>query len=142
VGAVVQLDHLRARRQLLAGETDARTQHDPHHGEALGGIRAHDPARIVIVLIDAPAALGGQVQEPQHVAGGQGCDEGFLRIDRRRHRHGGTHHQRGCGSWHLDAAVEVPGVAAAVAFVGEGRVAPFPVNASQVLVYCHGRIVR
>src|ERR1700733_9490365 len=94
------------------------------------------------LTITPPATLRRERQEPQHVAAREGGDQGFLRIDRRCNRHRYAHDLRRGRSRHLHTAVEVPGMAAAEAVVGEGGVAPLPVDAGTIFVCCHGAIVR
>ena len=109
------------RRPRGAGKRDPRPQRHAQHREAARGVAAHDPERLVAVVIDAQAGLGREMQEPQHVAAGECGDQCFLGIDRRLDRHRHAHHVRRGGGRHLDAAVETPAVGAAVAVVGEQR---------------------
>src|SRR5215218_7269235 len=120
---------------LVAREFDSWVQGDPGHEKLAVLVLGHDPERLVLVGIDDEALLGGNRQEGQHVAAGDGRHEGLFRIDgilpRERQRHDG----RRCGARHFDAAIEAPGVAAAVAVVGEGLVrSAHPANCCLVFV--------
>src|SRR5205823_6480154 len=83
---------------------DARAQRDAHHGGPAGGVPAQHPKGIVAVIVDAPAAAGGQRQEPQHVTARERRDQRLFRIDRRLDRQRHPHHLRRGGRGHLDAA--------------------------------------
>src|SRR5205823_14925963 len=137
VRAVVQLQDVRARGQPLARERHARAQRDAHHGGPSGGVPAHDPKGIVAVIVDPPAAGGGQRQEPQHVAARERRDQRLFRIDRCLDRQRHPPHLRRGRRGHLDTAVEAPGVRPAVAIVGERSGAARPVDTGPVFVPRH-----
>src|SRR6267378_8167732 len=68
---------------------------------------------LVDITVDHPFLLASEVQEPQHMAGGERGDETLLRVDadRRRYRSGDI--LRGCVSRHTDIAESddvVPGI--------------------------------
>lgn len=93
VGRVMQrlVDQWRGR---AAGEQDARPQQDLRHRHLVVLVPAHQPDGIVRVLLHHPARLGGQAEEPQHVATGQRRHQRFLGIDRLRVREGQRHRMR------------------------------------------------
>ena len=90
--------------------------HMADHQSAFG-VLGHGALSSVGVAVHAPAGAAGNVQEPQHVATGQGRDVGLFRVYRRGIRVGQGHHMGRRGRRHGGAAIKLPLVAAVVALV-------------------------
>ena len=89
---VVHRRDLLRRGQALTRETRVRPQRDGRDRQLAARVPRHRAHRLVVVGVDAEPALERDRQEPQHVATGQGGDEGFLRIHGGRVRHGRRYH--------------------------------------------------
>src|SRR5690606_3192342 len=90
-------------------------------------VLAQRPLGVVAIAVDDEAVLAGVGHEEQHVATGQGGDQGFLWIDRRLVRQGRRQQGRRRGrTAHHGPAVEAPVMAATVFVVAERLLASAP----------------
>ena len=76
---------LRPVRLARSGELYLGPERDPSHGHSALVVGFHDANGIVYVFVNDAFSGGGNGQEKKHVATRQGSDEGFFRINIRRH---------------------------------------------------------
>ncbi len=103
----------------VAAPGDARAERDLGHRHLPVGVLLQHAFRFVDIIIDDQPRAPGEVDEEQHVAGGERGDEGLLRVDPCRVRPGRRNDVRARGGRHHRAAVERPFVRAAVLALGE-----------------------
>src|ERR1041385_58659 len=98
-------------------------------------VLGHLADRIVGIIVDDEPLFRRDIEERQHVTARERSDECFLGIDRFGNRKRQTHAERRRGGRDRDPSVEAPFMRAAVALVGELRVAgPLPCHARPVFV--------
>src|SRR6266404_3679381 len=100
------------RMLLRSGRSSGKRHHWPQRDLRDPRLVEHSD-RLVDVALDHPFLLAGEVQEPQHMAGGERGDEALLRVDADRRRYRGGDILRGCVSRHTDIAESddvVPGI--------------------------------
>src|SRR5690606_4474763 len=132
VGGMMQALELRRRRPAIAAEGDLGAQGDHRHGHPALFVFLHDAHGCIGIAVHHEALLRRERQEKQHMAARQGRDERLLRIHRRRVGQRRPHDLRRRGGRHLDAAVEPPRMAAAVAIVQKVLPATLPENLCRV----------
>jgi hypothetical protein len=115
-------------RLLRATAAYPRPQRDVQHRHASGGVTAHHALGGILIGVDAKSLLRRNRQEPQHVATGQRCDEGFLRIHAGRIRERQRHDVRRRRCFDDGTTIELPAMRARVAVVREARVAALPAD--------------
>src|ERR1043165_3661486 len=123
---VMQLIDLLGRRTLLAEKSNLRRKRHLGNPEFSVLILGHLTDCIVGIVVHNKPLLGGDVEKRQHVAARERRDQCFLRIDGFSDRPGQPHAQRRRRGGNGDPAIEAPPMAAAVALVGELRVAAAP----------------
>ena len=138
VGEMVELLEFCGTRPLFARKCDVRIQGDMAYPRNAAFVFGHRPGSGVVVFVDLEALTAGNEEEGEHMAAGNGSDEGFLRIHVSRIGPGSRDAGRSRRSGKSQAPIEGPGVFAGIfAFeevIGE---AAFPVDGSGVIVSGH-----
>lgn len=122
VGFVVEALQQLLARFVSVGEYDFRIEIDAGDRQLSGFVFGEVADGSVAVALNGEFAHRGDGEEGEHVAAGNGSDEGLLRID----LIGVAEVVGRGGGAHFDSVAEAPGVVARVAFVVESGVAAFP----------------
>ena len=97
---------------------------------------------LVLVALDLKAVAGGDVEEGEHVATGDGGDEGFLGIEVGRVGPGRRNDGGGRGGREGEAAVEGPVVFAGVLAFEEVGAGAGPADGGEVLGHARERVAK
>ena len=123
------------RAVLLVARRPAREGDYRAQGHLRHPVLVEHADRVVHIALDHELALAGEVQEPQHVAGGERGDERLLGIDPARRRHGARNVRWRGVALHRDVVFEAPEVPAAVGLVDEVAPVARPLDAGAVLAH-------
>jgi len=78
---MMQVIHFGGGGLLVTAPDDERLQGDLADPEDATFVFRHDAFCCVVIALGEKAGVTGHVEEPEHVAAGDGGDEGFLGVD-------------------------------------------------------------